>query len=384
MHARNPPRDPTLPQLPAASASLIAAAAAPRASAVSCCAEPAESAGASPAAAAAAAAASAGTPVPRTSILVVGGTGTLGRQIVKRALDEGYDVRCIVRPRESPADFLRDWGAQTVSANLADPASLPAALVGIHTVIDAATARPEESVSQVDWEGKVALVQAAQAMGIQKYVFFSIHDCDRHPDVPLMAAKAATEAFLAETGLDYTVFRLCGLMQGLIGNYAVPILEERSVYGTSDQTRTAYLDTQDIARMTLAALNPERAAATRRWTATLAGPKAFTVDEVIALCEDLSESRAQVSRVPTPVLRGLQAVLSGFQWARDASDRLAFARVMSDSAVISAPMDETYAALGLSEADTTTLEGYLGEYFSRILKKLRDVGAESKQTNFYV
>lgn len=71
-------------------------------------------------------------------------------------------VRCIVRPRQNPADFLRDWGATTVQADLGDPTSLPAALVGIHTVIDCATARPEESTQKVDWDGKVALIQCAQ------------------------------------------------------------------------------------------------------------------------------------------------------------------------------------------------------------------------------
>ena len=44
------------------------------------------------------------------------------------------------------------------------------------------------------------------------------------------------------------------MIQAIIGNYAVPILEERAVWGTDDETRTAYMDTQDVARLTLAAL----------------------------------------------------------------------------------------------------------------------------------
>lgn len=66
---------------------------------------------------------------------------------------------------------------------------------------------------QVDWDGKVALIQCAKAMGIQKFVFFSIHNCEKHPEVPLMEIKRCTEKYIADSGLNYTIVRLCGFMQ---------------------------------------------------------------------------------------------------------------------------------------------------------------------------
>lgn len=50
-------------------------------------------------------------------------------------------------------------------------------------------------------------------MGIQKFVFFSIHNCDKHPEVPLMEIKYCTEKFLRDSGLNHVVIRLCGFMQ---------------------------------------------------------------------------------------------------------------------------------------------------------------------------
>ncbi len=46
------------------------------------------------------------------------GMGAAADQVVRRALDEGYEVRCTVRPRQNPADFLRDWGATTVKVRV--------------------------------------------------------------------------------------------------------------------------------------------------------------------------------------------------------------------------------------------------------------------------
>jgi uncharacterized protein YbjT (DUF2867 family) len=80
----------------------------------------------------------------------------------------------------------------------------------------------------------------------------------------------------------------------------VPILEDKTVWGTTDETRIAYLDSQDVARMAMAALRNDKVVGK---TLTLSGPKAWTTKEVIEICERLADSDAKVSTVPTAVLK---------------------------------------------------------------------------------
>ena len=90
------------------------------------------------------------------SILVIGGTGTLGRQIVKQALDEGYQVKCLVRDFRRGA-FLKDWGAELIYGDLSIPSTIPTALKGVNTIIDSATIRSTSSYTSeaIDWRGKL-------------------------------------------------------------------------------------------------------------------------------------------------------------------------------------------------------------------------------------
>lgn len=106
--------------------------------------------------------------------------------------------------------------------------------------------------------------------------------------------------------------------------------------------------------------------------------------QVIELCEKLADCDATVNNVPIGVLKTARSILKSFQWAGDAADRLAFAEVLSSRDDFAADMRETYDALDIDPATVTPLETYLEEYYSRILKKLKEVGASSKQTDFYV
>ena len=62
----------------------------------------------------------------------------------------------------------------------------------------------------------------------------------------------------------------------------------------------------------------------------------------------------------------------------------AFADILASNEVFSAPMDDTYKMLGIEPSSVTGLEDYLKEYYGSILKKLKEVGAQSRQTDFYV
>jgi len=310
-------------------------------------------------------------------VLIVGATGTLGRQVARRALDEGLEVCCLVRSPKKAA-FLKEWGVRLVIGDLRHPETLSPALAGVTVVIDAATTRPTDSLSirQVDWDGKVGLIQAAVAAGVERYIFFSIMDAQKHHDVPLMDLKRCTELFLAESGLNYTILRPCGFFQGLIGQYAIPILEKQSVWVMGEASPIAYMDTQDIAKFAITALSRPY---TERQTFDLAGPRAWGPYEIIRLCERLSDRDAKIARMPVGLLRTVRRIARFFEWSWNLADRLAFAEVLGTGEPLTAPMAEVYTTFGLDPAQTMNLESYMQDYFGRILKKLKELDYEKSK-----
>jgi len=312
------------------------------------------------------------------TILIVGATGTLGRQVARHAIDEGYKVRCLVRNLKKAA-FLKEWGAELVRGDLCRPESLTPALEGVTAVIDTATARPTDSLSikQVDWEGKLALIQAAKAAEVERFIFLSILNAESYPEVPLMEIKRCTELFLAESGLNYTILRLAGFMQGLIGQYGIPILEGQPVWVTGDSSPIAYMNTQDTAKFVVRALSLKEV---ENKAFPVVGTRAWSAEEIIRVCESLSGKDAKITRMPINLLRTVRGFLRFFQWSWNVSDRLAFTEVIASGKPLNAPMEDVYQVFGFDVNETTTLESYLQEYFNRIMKKLKELDYQKTKT----
>ena len=102
-------------------------------------------------------------------ILLVGATGTLGRQIAKQAIEDGHEVRCFVRnPRK--ASFLQEWGCELTKGNLLNSSDIEYALQDIEVVIDAATSKPDDpkSIYETDWDGKVNLFNVCESSNVKE------------------------------------------------------------------------------------------------------------------------------------------------------------------------------------------------------------------------
>ena len=308
------------------------------------------------------------------SLLVIGGTGTLGRQIVKQAIDEGYNVKCFTRNLRR-ANFLKDWGAELVYGDLSLPETIPPALKGVSFIIDAATVRPTDdyNAETIDWKGKIALIEAAKVAKIKKFIFFSVLGASSNTSIPLIDLKVKVAKLLDQVPFACTIFQCSGFFQGIINQYAIPVLENKTIWLLGNSSPIAYLDTQDAAIsivQNLKDLEPETK------TRALVGKKFWTSEEVVALCERLSGKTAKVLYIPGILLSILSRFLRLFEFTWNISDRLQFSELKNESFKIGQTIPEanwTKERLGL--------ENYLQEYFGKIMKKLKETNYQQSQNN---
>ncbi len=313
------------------------------------------------------------------ALLVLGGTGTLGRQIVRKALNEGFQVRCLVRNFRKSA-FLKEWGAELIYGDLVMPETIPLALIGTTALIDCATGRPDDSYSieLIDMQSKYILIEAAIKAKIKRFIFFSIVNSYRYIDIRLVMLKNMIESRLRKSSLSFTIFCIPGFFQGLIPQYALPILDQKSIWLTSEESSISYISTQDVACIVVKSLSISQF---NNKYIPITGNKSWTSLDIINLCQRISGRRAKKSRVPVIVLSLLQIFVQTFQWTANIAERLAFTQILARGYDASSDMKEILYILKLNRDDIEPLEFYLQEYFERIMKKVRELNYQVLSNN---
>jgi uncharacterized protein YbjT (DUF2867 family) len=130
-------------------------------------------------------------------ILIIGGTGHVGSEVVKELKKRNADIRLLVRKPdlESPPDV------EMVVGDLLDPASIDKALEGVDKLYLLNAVTPDE------------LTQGLIAYGLAKkhklshLVYHSVFRVEHFKDVPHFASKLAIESAIREFDVPFTIIR---------------------------------------------------------------------------------------------------------------------------------------------------------------------------------
>lgn len=113
-------------------------------------------------------------------ILVVGATGRVGGAAVENLLEEGFEVRALVRQPEK-GERLSAMGAELAVGDATPTATLEDAVRGCSSIFSALAAGPGRGASEdVEYRGNMNLLSAARSAGVGHFVYSSVHLAD-HP-----------------------------------------------------------------------------------------------------------------------------------------------------------------------------------------------------------
>lgn len=127
-------------------------------------------------------------------IVVIGGTGLIGSQVVQRLRSNGHDAVAA-----SPASGVNTFTGE----------GLAEALRGARVVVDVANAPSFEDDAVMDFFRTAGrnLLTAEKEAGVAHHLALSVVGVDRMPQSGYMAAKAAQEELIRKSGVPYTILR---------------------------------------------------------------------------------------------------------------------------------------------------------------------------------
>ncbi|MGE5475272.1 MAG: complex I NDUFA9 subunit family protein [Bacteroidales bacterium] len=273
----------------------------------------------------------------RQVVTVFGGSGFIGRQVVKRLAAQGWIVRVAVR---DPVDagFLKPMGEpgqiNPIAANITDAASVRAAVTGANAVINLVGILFEKGKARFDavhHRGAATVAQAARDAGAAHLVHMSALGADRNSASAYARSKAQGEeavqaAFPGATiirpsvvfGPDDDFFnrfaklaRVSPVLPVFTGDGFKPIHTENGYgvdwYGSGGPTfQPVYVG--DVAEAIVRALTDPKAAGK---VYELGGPRRYTLKEVLELILSVTGRTALLAPLPFAVAK-LQAAF--LQW----------------------------------------------------------------------
>lgn len=238
-------------------------------------------------------------------ILIVGGSGHLGRATALRLLAQGKAVRVMTRNPSAAAD-LSQHGAEVMSGDLRNPAQLQSACRGAEQVLAAAHAlngKGDNNPSRVDDLGNRHLIDAARTYGIKHFIFISILGASPEHPLEFFRIKYRIEDYLRASGLNFTILRPSAYMDlwgELIGE---PILKQgrATIFGSGDNPIN-FISVDDVAETVCTALEDHRALNT---SIDIGGPQNLTMNQVAQIFEKLSGHKAQKRHIPLVAMRAM-------------------------------------------------------------------------------
>lgn len=185
-------------------------------------------------------------------VLMVGATGKYASLVVPELKQRGVTVRAMIR-NENKSVAARQQGADEIAiADFRDSASLRAAASGVDGVFHINPAfAPDEA------ELGVAMVEAAKASDVRKFVFSSVI----HPSISKLsnhAAKRPVEEALYESGMEFTVLQPTMFMQNFNGSWSAVLEHGSFSLPYSKQVKASYVDYRDVAQAAAIALTGDK------------------------------------------------------------------------------------------------------------------------------
>src|SRR5216683_1741449 len=242
-------------------------------------------------------------------ILIVGASGRLGSVVAKLLLAQGKAVRAMTRTPLNLA-HLQQQGADVVSGDLRDPASLMSACQGVEQVLATAHAlvgKGDNNPHTVDDAGNRQLIDAAKAAGVKHFIFVSVQGASPDSPVEFFRIKYRTEEYLRASGLSFTIIRPSAYMDLWAQLVGQPILEQgkATIFGRGNNP-VNFVAVEDVARFVCIALEDPRA---RNRVIEVGGPENLTLNQVAEIFERASGHQAKIRHVPLPMMRAMSILM---------------------------------------------------------------------------